>query len=123
MADGKRPLVIIGQRMGGGKRIAAGIEAAGGTAHVIPGMLADMKLGDVMQEMGADLGLSFCGSGGAGALNAQNKYGYKAAQAQRSPNDFANRIKEGCIVIGGPLQDKEDLGTAVVKAWKELHGE
>ena len=46
----KKPLVIIGQRMGGGAKIAKGIEMAGGTAYVIPGVLADMKLGDVMKD-------------------------------------------------------------------------
>lgn len=46
----KKPLVIIGQRMGGGAKIAKGIETAGGTAYVIPGVLADMKLGDVMKK-------------------------------------------------------------------------
>ena len=55
-----RPLVVIGHRMGKGQKIAAGVEKAGGTAIVIPGVLADMKLGDVMNENNADLGLSFC---------------------------------------------------------------
>ena len=58
-----KPLVVIGHRMGKGERIAKGVEAAGGEAYVIPGMLADMKLGDVMNEKNADIGLSFCGSG------------------------------------------------------------
>lgn len=123
MADEKRPLVVIGQRMGAGQRIAVGVEAAGGTAHVIPGMLADMKLGDVMHEMGADLGLSFCGSGGAGALTAQNKYGYKAKQALHTPAEFAKAVKDGYTAIGGSFMDTEEIGKAVVNAWKELHGE
>lgn len=119
----KKPLVIIGQRMGGGAKIAKGIETAGGTAYVIPGVLADMKLGDVMKEKEADLGLSFCGSGGAGALAAANKYGFKYKQYQRTPEAFAKSIQEGCTVVGGPLMDTEELGQAVVKAWKEKYGE
>ena len=41
------------------------MEQAGGRAVVVPGMGADMRLGDVMQQEKADLGISFCGSGGA----------------------------------------------------------
>lgn len=116
-----KPMVVIGHRMGKGQRIAKGIEEAGGTAYVIPGMLADMKLGDVMQEKEADLGLSFCGSGGAGAISAANKYGYKYKQYQKTPVAFAQCIKDGCKVIGGPFMDSEELGRAVVKAWKEAN--
>lgn len=118
-----KPLVVIGHRMGQGKRIAQGVEEAGGTAFVIEGMLADMKLGDIMNEMNADLGLSFCGSGGAGALAAAKKYGYKFKQYQRSNDAFATCIKEGCKVVGGPFMDNEELGRAVVKAWKETYEE
>lgn len=116
-----RPLVVIGHRMGKGQRIAAGVEKAGGEAYVIPGVLADMKLGDKMKELNADIGLSFCGSGGAGALNAQNKYGYKAQQQQKNALQFATCVRNGYQVIGGPFQDSEDIGEAVVNAWKELH--
>ena len=116
-----KPLVVIGHRMGKGQKIAAGVEKAGGTAIVIPGVLADMKLGDVVHENDADLGLSFCGSGGAGALAAANKYGYKVEQQQKSHLQFAACVKKGCRVIGGPFQDSEELGEAVVKAWKELN--
>ncbi len=118
-----KPLVVIGHRMGKGQKIAAGVEKAGGTAICIPGVLADMKLGDVMHENNADIGLSFCGSGGAGALSAQNKYGYKATQQMKNPTQFANAIKQGCVVVGGPFQDSEEIGVAVVNAWRELHGE
>ena len=52
--------IVIGDRMGKGQNIAKGIEAAGGEALVIPGMAADMRLGDVMKKEGADMGLSFC---------------------------------------------------------------
>lgn len=116
-----KPLVVIGHRMGKGQRIAKGIEEAGGQAVVIEGMLADMKLGDKMHELNADLGLSFCGSGGAGALTAHNKYGYKYKQYQKTPDAFALAIKEDCKVIGGPFMDDEKLGEAVVKAWKEKY--
>ncbi len=114
-----RPLVVIGHRLGKGQQIAKGVEEAGGTAFVIEGMLADMKLGDVMHEKGADIGLSFCGSGGAGAITAATKYGYKYTQYQRSASAFATAIKDGCQVVGGPFMDDEELGRAVVKAWKE----
>ena len=116
-----KPLVVIGHRMGKGQKIASGVEKAGGTAYVSEGMLADMKLGDKMQELHADLGLSFCGSGGAGAITAATKYGYKYKQYQRTPAAFAQAIKEGCTVVGGPFMDSEELGEAVVKAWKEKY--
>ena len=59
--------LVIGDRLGKGQKVGAGAEAAGATVTVIPGMAADMKLGDVMNKEQADLGISFCGSGGAGA--------------------------------------------------------
>lgn len=116
-----KPLVVIGHRMGKGQKIAEGIEKEGGQAVVIEGMLADMKLGDKMHELNADLGLSFCGSGGAGAITAHNKYGYKYKQYMKTPIAFAAAIKEGCTVVGGPFMDSEELGRAVVKAWKETY--
>ena len=61
----KEVLVVIGHRMGKGQAVARGVEKAGGRAIVIPGMAADMKLGDVMHKENADLGISFCGSGGS----------------------------------------------------------
>lgn len=59
----KEILVVIGHRLGKGDAIARGVEKAGGKAYVIPGMAADMKLGDVMNEMSADLGLFDVSSG------------------------------------------------------------
>ncbi|CDL31764.1 FIG00628496: hypothetical protein [Enterobacter hormaechei] len=59
--------VVIGDRLGKGQKVAAGVEKAGGRAVVVPGMAADMKLGDVMKAENATFGISFCGSGGAGA--------------------------------------------------------
>ncbi len=116
-----KPLVVIGHRMGQGKKIAKGVEEEGGSAYVIEGMLADMKLGDKMHELNADIGLSFCGSGGAGAITAGKKYGYKYKQYQKTPDAFAHCIREGCQVVGGPFMDSEELGRAVVKAWKEKY--
>lgn len=42
--------VVIADRMGKGQNVAKGVEAAGGKAVVVPGMGADMRLGDVMQQ-------------------------------------------------------------------------
>lgn len=60
--------VVIGDRLGKGQKVAAGVEKAGGRAVVVPGVAADMKLGDVMKAENATFGISFCGSGGAGRL-------------------------------------------------------
>ena len=67
--------VVIADRLGKGQNVAKGVEQAGGRAVVVPGMGADMRLGDVMQQEKADLGISFCGSGGAGALTAATNTG------------------------------------------------
>ena len=77
-------IVVIGDRLGKGQNVGKGVEAAGGKAIVISGMAADMKLGDMMNEVKADMGISFCGSGGAGAITAQSKYGYPARYGMRS---------------------------------------
>ncbi len=79
--------VVIGDRLGKGQKVAAGVEKAGGRAVVVPGMAADMKLGDVMKAENATFGISFCGSGGAGAITAQTKYGYKAKYGMRSVDE------------------------------------
>ncbi len=55
--------VVIGDRLGKGQKVAAGVEKAGGRAVVVPGVAADMKLGDVMKAENATFGISFCGSG------------------------------------------------------------
>ena len=62
--------VVIGDRLGKGQKVGIGVEKAGAKAVVISGMAADMKLGDVMNEHNAELGISFCGSGGAGLLSS-----------------------------------------------------
>lgn len=69
--------VVIGDRPGKGQKVAAGVEKAGGRAVVVPGVAADMKLGDVMKAENATFGISFCGSGGAGAITAQTSMATK----------------------------------------------
>ncbi len=123
MSEEKRPLVVIGHRLGKGQAVARGVEKAGGTAYVIPGMAADMKLGDVMNEKGADLGVSFCGSGGAGALTAHTKYGWPAVSELRSTDAAYTAVKEGNKVIGLGFLDVEELGKKIVQAWRETHDE
>lgn len=113
----KQILVVIGHRMGKGDAVARGVEKAGGRAIVIPGMAADMKLGDVMHENDADLGISFCGSGGAGAITAQNKYGYKATSHIRSVQGAVTAVEQGFDVVGLGFLDTEELGEKVVEAY------
>ena len=71
--------VVIGDRLGKGQKVAAGVEKAGGRAVVVPGVAADMKLGDVMKAENATFGISFCGSGGAGSATAIFAIGSSAA--------------------------------------------
>ncbi|MDF2881372.1 MAG: hypothetical protein K0R54_1929 [Clostridiaceae bacterium] len=117
----KEILVVIGHRLGKGQNVAKGVEKAGGKAIVIPGMAADMKLGDVMHENNADIGISFCGSGGAGALMAANKYGYKGKHHLRSVDAGVTAIKEGYKVLGFGFLDVEELGERIVKEYKKLN--
>ncbi len=114
--------VVIGDRLGKGQKVALGIEQAGGRAIVVPGMAADMKLGDVMQKEQADFGISFCGSGGAGAITAQNKYGYKAKHGMRSIEEGVTAIQEGCNVLGFGFMDKEELGRKLYETWLKKYG-
>ncbi|WP_318522848.1 glycine-rich SFCGS family protein [Photobacterium leiognathi] len=115
--------VVIGDRLGKGQKVGLGVEAAGGAVTVIPGMAADMKLGDVMHLEQADFGISFCGSGGAGAITAQTKYGYKARYGMRSVEEGVTAINEGCNVLGFGFMDKEELGQKLVEAFiKKHHG-
>src|SRR5690606_5127401 len=99
--------VVIGDRLGKGQKVAAGVEKAGGRAVVVPGMAADMKLGDVMKAENATFGISFCGSGGAGAITAQTKYGYKAKSGMRSVEEGVTAINEGCNGLGLALWTKK----------------
>ncbi len=119
----KEIVVVIGHRMGKGQAVAKGVDNAGGKAIVIPGMAADMKLGVVLHENNADLGISFCGSGGAGALTAQNKYQYKAKYGLRSIEAACTAIEEGCQAIGLGFLDVEDLGVKIVETYRKVHGE
>ncbi len=118
----KQILIVIGDRLGKGQKVASGIEAAGGKAIVIPGVAADMKLGDVMNSEQADMGISFCGSGGAGAITAQNKYGYKVRHGMRSIEEGETAIADGCTVLGFGFMDKEELGERLVKAFHKKYG-
>lgn len=122
MEEHKMVKIVIGDRMGKGQNIAKGIEAAGGEALVIPGMAADMRLGDVMKKKGADMGLSFCGSGGAGALTAATKYGYSERHGMRSVQEGVTAIEEGIQVLGFGFMDTEELGMALTEAYKKKHG-
>ena len=49
--------VVIADRLGKGQNVAKGVEAVGGVAIVVPGMGADMRLGDVMKAENADFGI------------------------------------------------------------------
>lgn len=118
----KQIVVVIGDRLGKGQKVAAGVEAAGGRAVVIPGVAADMKLGDVMKAENGDIGISFCGSGGAGAITAQNKYGYKVRHGMRSIEEGETAIADGCTVLGFGFMDKEELGERLVKAYTKKYG-
>lgn len=116
----KKILVVIGDRLGKGQKVAKGVEKAGAEAYVIPGMAADMKLADVMHEKNADIGLSFCGSGGAGALVAANKYGYKIAHHLRSIDAGITALREGARVLGFGFMDVEELGFRIVEEYKKI---
>ena len=118
----KKVLIVIGDRLGKGQKVAAGIEQAGGEAIVIPGMAADMKLGDMMKQKNADLGISFCGSGGAGALMASNKYGYKCRYGMRSVDEGVTAVKEGIKVLGFGFMDTEELGRRITETYYAVNG-
>ena len=108
-------LVVIGDRLGKGQNVALGVEKAGGKAYVVPGVGADMRLGDVMNEQGADLGISFCGSGGAGAITAQTKYKYLARYNLRGVEEGVTAVREGCKVLGFGFMDIEELGFKITQ--------
>ncbi|EAX8336392.1 hypothetical protein AG21_12590 [Salmonella enterica subsp. arizonae] len=112
--------VVIGDRLGKGQKVAAGVVKAGGRAVVVPGVAADMKLGDVMKAENATFCISFCG--GAGAITAQNKHGYKAKYGMRSVDEGVTAINEGCNVLGFGFMDKEELGERLVQAWQKKCG-
>lgn len=110
-------LIVIGDRMGKGQKVAEGINSVVGCrAIVIPGMAADMKLGDIMNQENADLGISFCGSGGAGAITAKTKYGYTERHGMRSIEEGETAISEGYKVLGFGFMDVEELGRRIATA-------
>lgn len=113
--------VVIGHRLGKGQNVARGVESVGGVAVVIPGMAADMKLGDVMKEHNAHIGISFCGSGGAGAIIAQTKHGYKVTHHLRSIEAGVQAIKEGYQVVGFGFLDVEALGKKLVEEYRKVN--
>lgn len=109
--------VVIAHRMGKGQNVAKGVEEAGGEAIVVPGIGADMKLGSVMKETGADFGISFCGGGGGGALAAQNQYGFKAIYDMRDIQAGVSAIRNGYEALGFGFMDTEELGKALTEAY------
>lgn len=114
--------IVIGDRLGKGQNIARGVEAAGGIAIVIPGVGADMKVGDVVHQEAADLGLSFCGSGGAGAVTAKTKYGYRVEYGLRSLDAGITALRNGSKVIGFGFMDTEELGKRMTEECIKLLG-
>ncbi|HHW56132.1 glycine-rich SFCGS family protein [Thermoanaerobacter thermohydrosulfuricus] len=112
--------VVIGDRLGKGQKVAKGVEEAGGIAIVIPGVGADMKVGDVMNKENADFGIAFCGSGGAGALTAQTKYGYPVEYGLRSIEAGITALREGKRVLGFGFMDIEELGRRLTEEYIKL---
>lgn len=114
--------VIIGDRLGKGQNVAKGVEKAGGIAIVIPGIGADMKLGDVMHAEQADFGISFCGSGGAGAVIANTKYKYPIEFGLRSVDAGVTAIRNGKKVVGFGFMDIEELGYRMTEVYMQTYG-
>ena len=114
--------VVIADRMGKGQNVAKGVEVAGGKAIVVPGIGADMRLGDIMQQENAEMGISFCGSGGAGALTAATKYGYPERHGMRSIEEGITAIKDGKTVLGFGFMDQEELGKRLTEEFIKEHG-
>ncbi len=80
-----------------------------------------MKLGDVMSG-NATFGISFCGSGGAGAITAQNQIWLQSEIRHAPVDEGVTAINEGCNVLGFGFMDKEELGERLVQAWQKKHG-
>ena len=88
--------VVIADRLGKGQNVAKRVEQAGGRAVVVPGMGADMRLGDVMQQEKADLGISFCRHVVVQELlTAATKYGYPERHGMRSIEEGVTAINDG----------------------------
>lgn len=118
----KQVVVVIGDRLGKGQNVAKGVEAAGGRAVVISGLGADMKLGDIMKAENADFGISFCGSGGAGAITAQSKYGYPARYGMFSVDEGVTALRDGMKALGFGFMDKEELGRRLTEEILKIQG-
>lgn len=114
--------IVIGNRLGKGQAVAEGIRKAGLEPVLIPGPGADMKVGDVMASEGAVLGLSFCGSGGAGAVTAKAKYGHSIEFGMRSAEAGVTAIQQGKRVLGFGFLDTEELGFTLAQALKRELG-
>jgi uncharacterized protein (TIGR03577 family) len=112
--------VVIADRLGKGQNVAKGVELAGGRAVVVPGMGADMRLGDVMNEEQADFGISFCGSGGAGAITANTKYGYPETHGMRSIEEGVTALKNGKKALGFGFMDVEELGKRLTETYIQM---
>ena len=121
--------IVIGTRMGNGQKIAAGIEKAfqesgvDGKAVVIPGMAADMRLGATIKQENADLGISQCGSGGAGAITASTMLGWKQKSSIDSAEGAAQAVREGYKLVGMRFNDTEEVGYQVAKTLIEVTGQ
>ncbi len=102
--------IVVGHRLGKGQEVARGIEEAGVRAVLIPGPAGDMRVGDVMAEEKADLGISFCGSGGAGAVTAKSKYGHDIEFGMRSVDAGVTAVQAGKTVLGFGFLDTYELG-------------
>ena len=113
--------VVIGDRLGKGQKVAQGVVQAGGEAILIPGVGADMKLADTMYKEVADFGISFCGSGGAGAISAKTKYGYPVEFGLRSIDAGVTAIRAGKKVVGFGFMDTEELGRRLTEEYIKLN--
>lgn len=119
---GEKVKVVIGDRLGKGQKVAKGVEQAGGMAVLIPGVGADMKVADTVKKEEADFGISFCGSGGAGAITAKTKYGYDVEFGLRSVDAGVTAIRAGKRVVGFGFMDTEELGRRLTEEYAKLHG-
>lgn len=107
--------IVIGHRLGKGQEVARGVEEAGVRAVLIPGPAGDMRVGDVMEQEKADLGISFCGSGGAGAVTAKAKYGHEIEFGLRSVDAGVTAVQTGKTVLGFGFLDTHELGLRIAR--------
>lgn len=117
----KKIKVVIGDRLGKGQNVAKGVIAAGGEAVLIAGVGADMRVADTMHKEQADFAISFCGSGGAGAITAKTKYGYPVEYGLRSIDAGVTAIRAGNKVVGFGFMDVEELGRRLTEEYKKIN--